>query len=399
MFYSFRTTSLRIRSRRICGPFDFIVGGYLSREVVEGGTSISIFSDIDLNFDGSFNYQDCIDSVATIGTETQVFPAGCTVSYDYEQTRDSAAIYFDSYTHDSGDLEGFRSLLVGSDGVQLANLIPGSADVPGPGTRRSYSDGKVTGKLGLDYTTDAGNLLYLSLSQGYRSSAFNGQAFFDSSELTVVKPETLIAAEGGFKLDLLDQRLRLNGAVFWYGYEDQQFLNVDASTAVQQLVNVPKSNIYGGELESVYRASDRLRFNGSLAFLHSEIDEGTLNGVNLAGNALPLAPEFSLTVGMSWDVVSFSYGDLELQVDGSYVDSQYFDVFSDKVTQQDGYALGNARLALKPGEPGLEVALWLKNFTDENYRTSMINLLDNFGYVFGLMGLPRTYGIEATWRF
>lgn len=144
---------------------------------------------------------------------------------------------------------------------------------------------------------------------------------------------------------------------------------------------------------------DRLRFNGSLAFLHSEIDEGTLNGVNLAGNALPLAPEFSLTVGMSWDVVSFSYGDLELQVDGSYVDSQYFDVFSDKVTQQDGYALGNARLALKPGEPGLEVALWLKNFTDENYRTSMINLLDNFGYVFGLMGLLRTYGIEATWRF
>ena len=51
------------------------------------------------------------------------------------------------------------------------------------------------------------------------------------------------------------------------------------------------------------------------------------------------------------------------------------------------------------GEPGVEVALWVKNFTDENYRTSMINLLDNFGYVYGLMGLPRTYGIEATWRF
>ena len=407
------TQDLRLTSN-LGGPFDFIVGGYLSREVVEGGTSISIFSDIDLNFDGSLNYQDCIDSVATIGTEAQVFPAGCTVSNDYEQTRDSAAIYFDSsydltdavklrfgarYTHDSGDLEGFRSLLAGSDGVQLANLIPGSADLPGPSTRRSYSDGKVTGKLGLDYTTDAGNLLYLSLSQGYRSSAFNGQAFFDSSELTVVKPETLIAVEGGFKLDLLDQRLRLNGAVFWYGYEDQQFLNVDASTAVQQLVNVPKSNIYGGELESVYRVSDRLRFNGSLALLQSEIDEGALNGVNLAGNSLPLAPEYSLTVGMNWDVVSFSYGDLEFQVDGSYVDSQYFDVFGDKVTQQDGYALGNARLALKPGEPGLEVALWVKNFTDENYRTSMINLLDNFGYVYGLMGLPRTYGIEATWRF
>ena len=232
---------LRLTSN-LGGPFDYIVGGYLSREVVEGGTSISVFSDIDLNFDGSLNYQDCIDSVATIGTPDQMFPAGCTVSNDYEQTRDSAALYFDGgyhltdavtlrfgarYTHDTGD-QGFRALLLGSDGVQLANLIPGSADVAGPSTRRSYSDDKVTGRIGLDYQTDAGNLLYVSLSQGYRSSAFNGQAFFDSSELTVVKPEPLLAAEGGFKLDLLDQQLRLNGAVFWYGYEDQQFLNVDA---------------------------------------------------------------------------------------------------------------------------------------------------------------------------
>ena len=349
------------------GGFNFILGGYLSREVVEGGTTISFYSDIDVNFDGSIDYQDCIDSAATIGTESQIFPVGCTVSNSFKQTRDSAALYFDGsydladavklrfgarYTHDSGDLDGFRSLLLGTDGVELANLIPGSADVPGPGTRRSYSDDEVTGRLGLDYMTNAGNLLYVSLSQGYRSSAFNGQAFFDSSELTVVKPETLAAAEAGFKLDLLDQRLRLNGAAFWYGYEDQQFLNVDATTAVQQLVNVPKSSIYGGELESEYRVTDRLRFNGSIALLHSKIDEGTLSGVDLVGNALPLAPEFRLALGMNWDIASFSYGNLELQVDGSYVDSQYFDVFNQDVTQQDGYALGERAPRIEAGRAG-----------------------------------------------
>jgi iron complex outermembrane recepter protein len=393
---------------------NFILGGYLSREVVEGGTFIGAFTDIDINFDGSLNFQDCIDSAATIGTEFQVFPAGCTVSNNYKQTRDSAAIYFDGsydvtdsvklrfgarYTDDTGDLHDFRSLLIGSDGVAIANLIPGSLEVPGPSTKRHYSDGELTGRLGLDYTTSAGNLLYLSLSQGYRSSAFNGQAFFDPVELNVVKPETLLAAEGGFKLDLLDQRLRLNGGVFWYSYEDQQLLNVDAETATQQLVNIPKSSIYGGELESVYRVTDRLRINGSLALLHSEIDKGTLDGVNIKGNPLPLAPDFSLTVGIDWDVVSLAYGDLELQVDGSYVDSQYFDVFKDSATQQDGYALGNARLALKPDKQGLELGMWVKNFTDENYATSKINLLDNFGYVYQLFGAPRTYGIDATWRF
>ncbi len=337
------------------------------------------------------------------------------MSNDYEQTRDSAALYFDGgyeltdavklrfgirYTHDTGDITGFRSLLLGSDGVQLANLIPGSSDVPGPATRRSYSDDKVTGRIGLDYQTAAGNLLYATLSQGYRSSAFNGQAFFDPSELNVVKPEQLLAAEAGFKLDLLDQQLRLNGAVFWYGYEDQQFLNVDAETAAQELVNVPESTIYGGELEALYNVSERLRFDGSVAVLQSEIDRGSLSGVNLAGNSLPLAPELSLNLGATWQVASSSYGDVIFRVDGNYVASQYFDVFNDRDTEEDSRAIGNARLTLRPQDrTGIEVALWVKNFTDEEYRTSMINLLDNFGYVYTLLGAPRTYGLEATWRF
>jgi iron complex outermembrane recepter protein len=405
---------LRLTSN-LGGSFDYIVGAYLSREVVEGGTSISVFSDIDLNVDGSLDYQDCVDSVATIGTPDQLFPAGCTVSNDYEQTRDSSALYFDGgyqltdavklrfgirYTHDTGEIRGFRSLLLGSDGVELGNLIPGSADVPGPAARRSYSDDKITGRIGVDFQTAAGNLLYATLSQGYRSSAFNGQAFFDPSELNVVKPEQLLAAEAGFKLDLLDQQLRLNGAVFWYAYEDQQFLNVDTETAAQQLVNVPESTIYGAELEATYNLSDRVRFDASAALLQSEIDNGALNGVNLAGNALPLAPEFSLNLGVTWQVASVSYGEVILRVDGNYAASQYFDVFNDRETRQDSRAIGNARLTLRPQDrTGIEVALWTKNFTDEEYRTSMINLLDNFGYVYTLLGAPRTYGVEATWRF
>lgn len=405
---------LRLTSN-LGGPFDYIVGAYLSREVVEGGTSISFFSDIDLNVDGALDYQDCVDSAATIGTTEQLFPAGCTVSNDYEQTRDSAALYFDGgykltdavklrfgirYTHDTGDMTGFRSLLLGSDGVQLGNLIPGSADLPGPATRRSYSDDKVTGRVGLDYQTASGNLLYATLSQGYRSSAFNGQAFFDPSELNVVKPEQLLAAEAGFKLDLLDQQLRLNGAVFWYGYEDQQFLNVDAETAAQQLVNVPESTIYGGELEALYNVSERLRFDGSVAVLQSEIDRGSLSGVNLAGNSLPLAPELTLNLGATWQMASLTYGDVVFRVDGNYVASQYFDVFNDRATEGDSYVVGNARLSLRPqGRTGIEFAAWVKNFTDEEYRTSMINLQPNFGYVYTLLGAPRTYGLEATWRF
>ena len=396
------------------GPFDFIAGAYLSREVVQGGTSIAFYSDIDVNFDGALDYQDCIDSAASIGTETQVFPVGCTTANNFEQTRDSAALYFDGshalsdawklrfgarYTRDDGKMQKFRSLLLGSDRITLANLIPGDPEDPGATTKRRYSNSELTGRIGLDYATSNGNLLYASVSRGFRSSAFNGSAYFDPSELNVVDPEQLDAAEVGFKLDLIQQTLRLNGALFWYGYRDQQFLDVDAATTAQRLINIPESTIVGGELESIYRVTDYLRLNGSVAFLRAEIDKGRLSGVNLAGNTLPLAPDYSVRLGIDWDIMALRYGDLTLMIDGSYVDSQYFEVFNEPATQQKGYALGNARLALHPSDKGLEVAVWVKNLADEKYRTSMINLLDNFGYVYSLMGPPRTYGAEVTWRF
>ena len=82
------------------------------------------------------------------------------------------------------------------------------------------------------------------------------------------------------------------------------------------------------------------------------------------------------------------------------MESQYFDVFNDSAKpSRTACARQRAADPATQDRTGLELALWVKNFTDEEYRTSMINLLDNFGYVYTLLGAPRTYGVEATWRF
>ena len=55
----------------------------------------------------------------------------------------------------------------------------------------SFADTEITGRIGLDYTTDNGTLICASFNQGYRGGAFMAQALFDPGELSAADPEYL----------------------------------------------------------------------------------------------------------------------------------------------------------------------------------------------------------------
>ena len=173
----------------------------------------------------------------------------------------------------------------------------------------NIDDDEWTGKIGVDYTTEAGHLLYASASHGYRNGGFNAQAFFDPSELTSVDAETLDAFEVGFKSEWLDGSLQLNGAAFFYTYENQQFLNIDPDTLAQTLVNIDESEILGLELELVRARQKPLLLRAGLGLLDTEVTEGTLSGVDLKGNELIMAPELNFQrCAIDWDVVTTDLG-------------------------------------------------------------------------------------------
>ena len=124
-------------------------------------------------------------------------PAGCQAQNDFDQDRTSKAIYADTkyeftdaltlrlglrYTEDESELSSFSARLLGNDDVPLLNTIPGDPLDPfAQAPDDDFTDREWTGKLGIDYTTAAGTLLYASYSHGYRNGAFNAQAFFDQA--------------------------------------------------------------------------------------------------------------------------------------------------------------------------------------------------------------------------
>ena len=408
--------------------FNFIAGIYYSKEEVSNQTSLDYTQDLDINIDGALDYIDCQDpllaafgmeGISQAGQEVDIALGGtgdgavlgtlagfgCKTSNSFDQERTSTAVYADGsynlsdnwtlrlglrYTNDESKLTDYVANYLGSDDV----LVFPTIDI----AKRDFTDEEVTGKLGVDYTTEDGALIYASFSHGYRSGAFNAQAFQDPSEVTQVDPETLDAYEIGFKSTFFDNRVQLNGAAFFYTYDNQQFLNVDENL-IQTLVNIDESEITGLELELVSRPLESLMVRAGLGLIDAEVKKGLLGGVDLKGNQLPQAPDTNFNLSFDWEMFNFDAGTLTLHGDTSFTDTQYFDVFNVDRIEADSYWLTNAHLTFEQADSKWTVSIWGKNLTDEEYNTSIIDLQTFFGYDYTHVGARRTYGADVTFRF
>lgn len=386
------------------GPFNFILGGYLNSEKIHNFTSTNFFSDIDVNGDGQINAQDCIDGGGFLA---------CNVYNQFDQKKTSVAVYTDvtyaltdqvklrgglRYTHDRGKLRNFLAQIRALDGTPLFNTIPGDPVDPFATTSRDFKDNNLSGKIGIDYqlTTDA--LLYASYSRGYRGSAFNGQAFFGAPELTIVSPEKVQAAEAGFKSEMFDRRIRLNGAVFWYGYKNQQFIDVDPLTTFSRLINLPKARIFGAEADLQVKATDRLTLSAAAGLIDTKVLRGAAQGIDVRGNELINAPKFTLSGSVDWAIPVGGWGALDARVDLAHASGQYFDILNRRTARDDGYTVINSRLRLHPDDDRYGVAVWVKNLTNEFYNTNKVDV-SGLGWIYTHVNPPRTYGVTVDMKF
>ncbi|KQZ76618.1 TonB-dependent receptor [Sphingopyxis sp. Root214] len=385
------------------GPFNFILGAYYDEEKVYNRTLFPFYQDLDVDGNGSLNGDDCLAG----------FPLACQIRNSFDQKKSSLAVYSDfrftigealtlrgglRYTHDKGDLRNFISQAIGPDDVTLINLIPGSSTDLDATTGLAFRKDNVSGKIGVDYQAGRDVLLYASYSRGYRGSAFNAQALFDPSELTIAKPETIDSYEAGFKSQLFDRMLQLNGALFYYGYKNQQFIDIDPVSAAQRLVNLPRSRIIGAELELVARPTDGLQLNGSIGLLDTKVKEGTLQGVSIVGNELANAPRFSASFGANWKMIEMAPGSIHLHVDGHYSSKQWFELQNMSHLRQKPYTLVNGSISFESADDKWKLSIWGKNIFDKFYYTSRLDV-SNFGFITNHIGAPRTYGVSLDYKF
>lgn len=397
------------------GPFNWIGGLYWGKDEVDSIVHYRFFDDMFLAAaDGGFDaygfneynsFTQIRSSIATFLHSTYDLSESLSLTFGLRYTKDKTEVedfyalagYLDDARSNGGTEYWTQTIgdYIGAWTTYTPGLSPKGEVLPD----FDFDDENVSAKIGIDWRLNNDVMFYASFSQGYRSSAVNGQAFLDVSELTIVDPEEVDAWEVGIKSQLLDNRVQLNGAAFYYDYTNQQFLTVTDS-GLQVLVNADKSKIKGAELEAIALLSENLTLRAGLGYLDAEYEELVLGGEDLSGNDLISAPELNFNTMLDWKFATTDLGTFTFHVDTVFTDDQFFDAPNTETTGQESYWITNARLTLDAADDSYSVALWAKNIADEEYFVYGLPL-EGFGLGFNYMmrGQPRTFGAEFTYRF
>ena len=296
-------------------------------------------------------------------------------------------------------------------------------------------------KLGADYQFTDDILVYASAATGYRLPGF-GTRLFQKGQQEQQFPTALINYEVGFKVELFDRRLRLNGAAFMQDYSSRNAsfggqepkLNPDGETiAPGNLMLVPDGpdnsdfsdaftncepylgndggngtttgidcitrtwnyrspggeKIKGVELEAVAEPIDNLIFNYSIGYT----DRGSATGRPVG------FPDYTMSGGVQYQFQAEGLqGTITPRLDWFY-NSEI--AYSTNITRtdEDARSTFNGRITYKNEEHDYDIALGVTNLFDKEYFRNKIAFSSIAAVDIGQPAPPREWYLTIAKRF
>lgn len=253
--------------------------------------------------------------------------------------------------------------------------------------------------------------LYGKYSESYRAGGFNARSD-QASFAQGFDPEELTAYEVGIKSDLLDNRVRLNAAAFYYDYQDLQVdQNLPPNIGVTRTLNAGESEVSGLELDLTAMLSDNLTLTVNYGYLDSQFkefqDTADCQGNNLFGGAttdvsacreVPASPRHTYSVAAEYYFPAVSIGELSARVQYHWQDDSAFAVRGGDASR-NSFGLIDASLQLSDvalGSGRLLARAWGRNLAGEEYAIHAIG----FGvFQLTMFNEPRSYGIDVSYEF
>lgn len=298
--------------------------------------------------------------------------------------------------------------------------------------------------------------VYASYGVGFRSGGFNnlGSAALVESQFGNLgtQPQNLrdeydkevsSSFEVGTKSQWMDNRLRINAAVFHTDVEDSQFFNFLAGGfgILRVVTSIDEVTLQGAEVDFEYLFTEGFSVYGSLGVTNSEIDKNA-NRPYTEGNDMPLTPDMTGNLGLQWVGQIMDGVDLVARLDWQYIGETWFSTVQDNETnngftdvsalyqsigdafgdvtqtppgpglpddgilgfgqssydkgQRDAYDLMNLRLSLEGAS--WTVTVWGDNILDEDYLEEVIPAPE-FGGYFVHPAKGSSYGVDFSYRF
>ncbi|GAA0759880.1 iron complex outermembrane receptor protein [Erythromicrobium ramosum] len=313
---------------------------------------------------------------------------------------------------------------------------------------------KATWRLAVDYDVTPDNLLYASVSTGFRSGGFNsGQG--PAALQPTFDPEEVTAYEIGSKNRFFDNTVQLNLAAFYNRYNglQEQRQVPQGGTTLSIIENSGRARAYGGEAELLWRPVTGLEIGANVAYLNAKYTEydqvpapfGTsilvtdatqttptiVNGVQIAaagqrrvfapgydcglipgtggtgqpaaafgcdisGNSIPHSPDWTGAVFAGYDIDLGSLGTLTPFAIMTFSSSFFGQPFNSVLEQQPSFQKVDLRLTWAPTD-FISIQGFVNNVTDE--RTINRFVWGGGGALQASFAPPRQWGALLSIRF
>jgi iron complex outermembrane receptor protein len=276
------------------------------------------------------------------------------------------------------------------------------------GVSGEFDGDKIDWRANLQYRLSEQLMTYAQVSTGFKGGGI-GPRPFNPAQVQPFGPETLTAYELGFKSDLFDRAVRLNGAVFLSDYKDIQLTLLSCPQfggpgpcALPQ--NAGDAEIKGAELETTIDPGNGLLVDASVSYLDFDYKSinpqaGGPSGVQI-GMVPPYTPEWKWAFGIQYEVDLDGSGSLIPRFDANYQSEVFSNAVNGPNNHIDGYTLANARLTWRNAEEDLEVALAVTNVFDKYYLLTSFDLTGaGAGIVAAQPGRPREWAVSVKKSF
>ena len=252
--------------------------------------------------------------------------------------------------------------------------------------------GDYAARLQLNFKPVDGTLLYASFNRGIKGGNWSLDPLGAVPDENLQHGEEVLKAyELGLKTDLWDGAARLNMAAFYYDYDDYQSFSILGLTP--QVAN-SDAEATGGEIELIATPVTGLDLLFGAAFIDSEVEAVTTVFGGTVEAELPTAPSASLNMLARYEWPALG-GHLSAQVDGNWNDDQFLEGTNSEVSFEKSYSVWNANVGYRTGDDRFRAMVYVKNFTDEEYRLYNLDL-GLLGFIEQVYAPPRQAGITLT---
>lgn len=278
------------------------------------------------------------------------------------------------------------------------------------------------------------NMLYLSISKGFRAGGYNVQLFSDlvqsalrndmmrtlandphlgsylthyvqiadkpsADSATVYKPETSWNYELGTRFHLFNHNLTIAASLFYISTRNQQIARFATNGFGRQMINAGKSESYGAEVElkaNVPLFNHPLLLTAAYGYTHStfrEYDAGTSQGITYIydGNYVPFAPIHNMNFVAEY-VVPIREVYLHIGANVTGLGRIYWT--EDNAVSQPFYILLGAHLGAD--YKSIRLNLWGKNLTSTHYVPFQFL---SMGQYYAQKCRPIQFGIDLDYAF